>query len=77
MSTRYPLPCVRTVGGGRYAAYVTVGRRHRYSGTYSIAEAARATVLRAEAEQLEAKAARYRTEADALILLSGLKLPSG
>ena len=75
MTTRYPYPCVRVrsrVGG--YAAYYPHGQAPtpRYLATFDTAEEARAAVLHAQASHLEAKAARYRAEADALIVLSGL-----
>jgi hypothetical protein len=70
-----PYPCVqgyiRADGSLTYTAAVPMwikGKyRSKYLGCFDIPENARAAVLKAQAERLEAKAAAYRTEAEELL----------
>lgn len=50
----------------RWTARLPDNKRPLHLGTFDSAEAARCAVLRAQAERLEARAARYRAEADDL-----------
>lgn len=67
MSTR-PYPNVRRADSKavRWEAVRPNGGKAEYLGTYATPEAARRAVLHAQAANLEARAARYRAEADAL-----------
>lgn len=65
MSVVRPYPNVRQ-GGRRYEAFLPVGGRQRYLGSFDSAEKAYAAVLYAQADHLEQRVFAYRNLAQAL-----------
>jgi hypothetical protein len=65
-SSKRPYPGVRLARDcqSRWEAMLSNNGRVFYLGTYSTPEMARQAVLMAQADYLEAKAARYRAEAE-------------